>query len=99
MDRPKPGSYWKRHYYDIVIYGYAMTEEEFLSSERALGADGEELDIQRKAFRRWLAEGRIWGKAWSVACPGGEYGSTPIRSALAISKEEFENAQQDEWKD
>lgn len=97
--RAQPGEYWKQNYHGIIIYGYAMTEKEFLDSEQALGADEEELAFQRRAFRRWRNEGRLYGKAHSVACVEGEFGSTPIGQTLAITKEEFEAAQKAEWTD
>jgi hypothetical protein len=98
-ERPLPGDHFVRKWQDLTIYGYAMTEEEFIEDEIGHGADAEEVAYQRKAFRRWLDQGLLYGKAWSVACPQGEYGSTPLRSALAITKEEFEAAEDAEWSD
>lgn len=99
MNRPQPGDYWVRYWYDVRIYGYAYTEEEFLAEERRLGADEEELEMQRRAFRRWTAQGLLWTKAYSVACPDGEYGTTPLREAIVLTKEEFELAQLADWTD
>jgi hypothetical protein len=97
--RAQPGEYWKQHYHGITIYGYAMTEKEFLDVEQALGADEEELAFQRRTFRRWRQAGRLYGRAYSIACVDGEYGSTPINQTLAITKEEFEAARKAEWTD
>lgn len=99
MERPSPGEYYYRRWYDITIYGYGMTEEEFLEEERRLGADEEELEMQRRSFDRWTREGYLFGKAYSVACPDGEYGLTPVRQAIAMSKEDYEAARLAEWTD
>lgn len=99
MARPQPGDYFKRHYGDLLIYGYAMTEKEFSDSEAALGAFLEELDFAVKQFRRWTARGWLYGKCYSVACISGEYGTTPSDQAAAITKEDFEAARQQDWND
>jgi len=97
MQRPKPGDYFRRHWYGIAIYGYAMTLEEIEGVERQHGAGGEELAFTLRTLERQMAQGFVWGKAYSVACPDGEYGLTPVRAATKISKEEFENAQSAHW--
>lgn len=74
-----------------------MTLKEIEDQERQLGADAEELDYTLKIMRGQMFNGYLWGKAYSVACPDGEYGLTPIRSATRITKEEFDNAQAAEW--
>ncbi len=99
MARPLPGDHFTRTWHGITIYGYAMTEQEFLESERKYGADQEELDYQQKAFRRWLHAGLLYGMAYSIACVQGELGSTPIREATLITQEAFEQAKQKDWSD
>jgi hypothetical protein len=83
---------------DLTIYGYAMTEAEFLAEEARLGADEQELDYSRDNYRRWLSRGLLWTKAYSEACPEGEYGSTPIRETTAITSDEFEKARDNGWR-
>lgn len=97
--RPKPGEYWKRTYWGLTIYGKWMTMEEIMEEELALGASAEEWEYTRKTMEAQLAEGFFWGKAYSVACVDGEYGLTPLRTAQAITEQEFENARSAEWRD
>jgi hypothetical protein len=99
MQRPKPGDYFKRKYGDLTIYGYAMTLKEIEDEERSLGADAEELDFTLRMMNHQIAEGYVWGMAYSVACVKGEYGLTPARQAVVISKEAFERARSVDWTD
>ena len=99
MQRPKPGDHFRRVWQGLVIYGYAMTLKEVEDQERQLGADAEELDYTLRIMRQQMEQGFVWGKAYSVACPDGEYGLTPVRAATRITKEEFDNAQAAEWTD
>lgn len=76
-----------------------MTLDEIREQEQSLGADAEELDFTMKIMQRQYEQGFVHGQAWSVACPDGEYGLTPVRAAIAITKEEFENARAVHWED
>lgn len=95
--RAKPGDFFKRYVQDLVIYGYAMTKEEFLESERVLGASAEELEFQSKAFDRWTMRGLLFGKCFSEACVDGEYGSTPVQTTIRIDRAEIERARSNGW--
>lgn len=99
MAQPKPGDYWVRYWFGMPIYGYAMTEDDLLESERVLGADEEELVYTLRNFRRAETFGCVFGKAYSMACPEGEYGSTPVSDATLITQEEFQEAKRREWSD
>lgn len=100
MARAKPGDFFRRNWHGVIIYGYAMTKEELIAQETALGASGEEAEwTARNIEAHWLLDGLLYGRAASTACPEGEYGSTPASETVAITQEEYEAAELREWID
>jgi hypothetical protein len=100
LAQAKPGDFFRREWYGIVIYGYAMTQEEVQEQERSLGASGQEASwTARNVQAHYTNNGLLYGRAASEVCPEGEYGSTPASETVAISQEEYEAAELREWKD
>jgi len=91
------GAYWMRPYEDIVIFGYVPTQTEREASERALGADDEEIEYQRETLADSHARGYRYGKAYSVIEPEGEWGSTHISTMIQITQEQFTQAKAAKW--
>lgn len=91
------GAWWMRPYEDIIIFGYVPTQEEQEASERALGADDEEIEYQRDMLADAYGRGYRYGKAYSEIEPEGEWGSTHISTMVEISEELFNLARDRGW--
>jgi hypothetical protein len=91
------GAFWMRPYDDLLIFGHVPTAEETEASERALGADDEEIEYQRESFADAYNRGYRYGKCYSVVEPEGEWGSTHIANMIEITEQQFNQARDFSW--
>jgi hypothetical protein len=91
------GAYWMRVDQPVMIFGYVPTPEEQEASERALGADDDEIEYQREVFADAYRRGYRYGKCHSAWEPDGEWGSTHISTMIQIQKHQYERAQAKGW--
>lgn len=93
------GDYWAREFAgDFWIFGHIPTERETEASEREAGADPHELKEATLSLRRDHERGYRFGRAYSVACPDGELGSTHISEMEAkLTRGQFEAARRARW--
>lgn len=93
------GDYWMapRPDWDLVIFGYVMTEDELYSSSAYNGVDPEEIEYEKAAMAASYADGFRFGRAYSVACPEGELGDSHVCTMIQITKEQFERAKDNGW--
>lgn len=81
----------------LFIFGYCHTEAELRQEEAAAGADAEELDYTVRTIRDAHLRGYRYGKAYSVACVEGEYGSNHVSRMWPITPLQFSEAMVADW--
>lgn len=81
----------------LMIFGEVPPLEERLEEARRAGASDEELAVERKLLTTSMERGMLPARCYSVACPRGELGDSPARTAVAITREQFEAARQQGW--
>jgi hypothetical protein len=93
------GSHYMRPCPEIpcIVFGYIYTERESEEAEKRCGADPEELAYTMRSMRAQHERGYRFGRHYSIVEPDGELGSVHIANAWPISKEEFEEAQRQDW--
>ena len=91
------GDYWVRTDYEFLIFGYINTLDELDESSRRLGADEEEIAYERAMIADAHARGYMYGKAYSVVEPDGEWGSTHRVSMQKVSKQTFDRMRELGW--
>lgn len=93
------GDYFIRPYleYDLLIFGYIMTEEELYSSSAYEGVEQAEIDYEKSSAKRNYDRGYRFGRAYSVAVVDGELGDTHVSTMIPITKENFEAAKAVNW--
>lgn len=95
--------YWCR-FYDIesrtVIFGYVMPlsywDDKVANAEP--GEDRDEWEFERDAIQDSHGRGYMYGRAYSILEPEGEYGSTHQANLWPISKALYEQAEAAEWR-
>jgi len=91
------GDYWIRMDHEFPIFGYVNTLDELDSLERELGVSDEEIVFERNMIANAHERGYMYGKAYSIAEPDGEWGSTHCSTMYQISRELFELAREQGW--
>ena len=91
------GDYWVRTDYEFLIFGYINTLDELDESSRRLGADEEEIAYERAMIADAHARGYMYGKAYSVVEPDGEWGSTHRVNMQKVSKQTFDRMRELGW--
>lgn len=82
----------------LLIYGYIMTREEMVQSEKDCGAPAEEAEWTATRVDSSYARGFRYGWCYSVVEPDGELGFTHVTTMLSkISKMQFEYAKKRNW--
>lgn len=82
----------------LTIYGYIMTRDEFIESERDAGSPEDELAWTLERMDSSYERGYRFGWCYSEVEPDGELGSTHVSTMTRkISKEEFEAAKERGW--
>ena len=105
----KPGDAWAspRPEYQCVIFGKSRTLAEIEASEKSHWSErpSAEERAEREAELKWTMEstidshsrGYLYGEAWSILEPRGEYGSTHVSQMVKIPAEALEEARQSDW--
>lgn len=75
--------------FQLVIFGEAWDEAEFVHREVAAGGDASEAT---RMHRDLTSRGYLYGVCYSEAEPAGEIGSTHVSYVVPISQQEFEEA-------
>ena len=90
--------YWMspRPDYGLVIFGETFDLEAFLVENIAAWGP-HEAQQEHEMLKESLRRGYMFGKAYSVACPRGELGSTHVTRAMKISTGLFEKARSNGW--
>ncbi len=94
------GDCWVTYYREagIWIFGEVFTPERNHQSSIKAGASIDEANEEDESLQDAHARGYRFGRAYSVACPEGELGSTHIANMLGkITPEELSAAMDCEW--
>lgn len=91
------GDHWMRLADGLTIFGYVFTFDEAMRGEIEAGATKREAASGDQALRTAHAEGYRFGKAFSLAAPNGELGSTHVIDMMKISAAEFEVVRHEDW--
>lgn len=93
------GSFWAR--FDqlpaFVEWGYVMNEAENLADLLATNEPGGDPQEMLSALRKRHDEGFMFGKAYSLMSPSGEYGETHRSNMWPVESHLFAAAQQSGW--
>lgn len=96
------GDYWAREVQmgpeTVAIVGYVLTEQETEDQERDAGAEEWEIADETQALREAHERGYRFGWAYSEIEPHGELGSTHVLNMAPISREEFEQCRELEFR-
>lgn len=90
------GSYVFRMVDDLAIWGYVLSQDEFLALSPDEGQYEETL-AELEQLRVSFARGYRYGQWFSEVEPTGEWGSAHVSTLWSISQEDFEHAQGQEW--
>lgn len=94
------GDYWMRYIpeYELMIFGYIIPPEELYSSPAYASKEAQaDIPYEKKMEQSAYERGYRFGRAYSVAEPDGELGSTHISTMAPLTKEEFETAKSVNW--
>jgi hypothetical protein len=97
------GATWVRFYDELVIFGRILSREEMIEAESQVDdyEDPEEAKAEAAETVARLLDsherGYMFGKAYSVIEPDGEYGDTHRADMWPISEACFEDAQAERW--
>ena len=83
----------------LAIFGYIYTKAEFRELELAAGAnpnDGE-LDFIMERLQSAYDRGYRYGNWFSVACPEGEPGDSPLTTLWPITEADYQHALNNGW--
>lgn len=86
-----------RYCEDFMIFGRALSLDEFTELERAAGAPEGELEGARAQVLDRRARGYVFSRCYSVLEPRGEYGDTHVSQVQPIPFALFEYARNHGW--
>jgi len=87
----------------LIIFGESWTLDEVDRRNRESYGhpldpeEEEEADWSHRSMTDSYGRGYLFGKAFSLACPDGELGSTHRSEMIEISREQFEHARSHGW--
>jgi hypothetical protein len=107
LNNPKMPSYGMSEDHGFPIYYELLSLDEALSGEASANEDYREdfgdgfddyLSAQLEVVRSTYDAGLVWGTAFSVRAPTGEFGAAiPLQAVTRIDHEQFEMARVDRW--